>query len=676
MAWNSVSLNRNGGSGGPSTLYYYADGGHIERWSKSSGGTTITSTDVPSRECYAFGGYYVTSATKNASYWNNAQVVRASGSLPVGSLTGGTMSATARWTQKSWKITFKANGGSVGTGFAYVRLAAAGGGVFADDQCTIPLQTVAAPTKAGCIFLGYFYYVDQDTPKYVNADGSWTGDYTSMTISRDITLYAHWAEGGYEYTLDRQLGSGGPDKVYLAGNSSQWCSDYTLTTVITSITPPTRDGATFAGYFDAATGGTKYVNADGSFVSGSASSAPRATTTLYAQWQSSAWVIAIDNDGGTGTERLFVSATSGGIFADASCTLAVSTLTPPTLAGYEFLGLFVEDTDEEFVDDTGAFVVDPATYQPGGDVRVYAKWNAIAYTLTLNPNGGTVSPSSISVTYRVPIGSNLPAPPDIKRAGLKFAGWFVNGEQITADTPWPYASDATAVAEWEGLWGTVVDYFGLSTISNSPLVCISSSDGAQVNSVETSHTGGLALQTADSAVGGYSAPVTLLNPTCTYRIKSKGFVAVQLGARKGTATASASGYFITGAEYRTGADQEPLLVVTGTANEGQPAINLYTATFAVDPDHIAQDPFNSVSGGGELVACTSRATCEPVVVYEGLRPCASDVVHGKISVAAQTAAYGGENPPAPKAYYVSKGVTKASEDVDFTTYDITVERGL
>ncbi len=221
MGWNTVSLDRNGGKGGPATLYYYASNGLIRKWSRSEGGAQITSITVPTRECYAFSGYKVTSATKNKTYWVGSNCVSSSGAC-LGLQTGGDMAATAQWTQVSRKITFKTNGGGYGTDwrfFAYVKIN--GGGIYEDDQCTIPLPRVGIPEKEGSLFLGYFYTTSGES-KYVNADGTWAVNYETVTIARDITLYANWRNGGYKITFDRKLGTGGPDAIYLDGENNAW----------------------------------------------------------------------------------------------------------------------------------------------------------------------------------------------------------------------------------------------------------------------------------------------------------------------------------------------------------------------------------------------------------------------------------------------------------------------
>ncbi len=393
--------------------------------------------------------------------------------------------------------------------------------------------------------------------------------------------------------------------------------------------------------------------------------------TLTAHWQNSAWIVDIDNDGGTGTARVYADATNGGIYQDATLQLPAISITPPTQTGYDFLGYWDFGDDTQVVDADGEFLIDRATYDPGDDVSWYAKWSAGVYTLTFDGNGGTPGRASQTVAYNAEV-TTLPG---CTWAGHKFSHWSVNGERLEAGMIWRIAAGATAVAEWEGLWGGVTDWFGLAG-ANGCLMCVSSDDGGGVNTVETSHTGALDLKANDSAVGAFAGGGKLLNPTCRYRVRKNGNVTVTLGAVALKATSSQSGVMITSIEYTTGADQEPTITVTGTANEGSPAVNTKAVTIAVKPDHIAQAPLGGVSGGGELVACVTRATCEPVVLYDGLMPVSSDTVHHKVQVSATTAAYLGEGAPVPSTGFVSKGVAVAKEDTDFTTYSLTAERSI
>ena len=76
------------------------------------------------------------------------------------------------------------------------------------------------------------------------------------------------------------------------------------------------------------------------------------------------------------------------------------------------------------------FATDPPEYmncqivknlsaEQGGTVELYAVWAANQYTVTFNPNGGTVSPTSQAAVYDSAYGA-LPTP---TRTGYAFAGW-------------------------------------------------------------------------------------------------------------------------------------------------------------------------------------------------------------------------------------------------------------
>lgn len=209
----------------------------------------------------------------------------------------------------------------------------------------------------------------------------------------------------------------------------------------------------------------------------------------------------------------------------------------------------------------------------------------------------------------------------------------------------------------ESTFGHLTDYFGMDG-ATLMLVSSESGTGRRVTNIWN---------------GATEQGVELANPVCTFRIKAPGLIRIDLGKSWNSANGK---YFLVEAEYATGSDTEPVLIVRGQANEGNDAINLYPVTFNVSPDHVAQDPFGAVSGGGELTDCTTVATCDPVVPYEDNRPCASDVVHGRIRVTATTSAYYGQEKPTANNSFIEIGVPKSESDVDFTTYNFTAERSL
>ena len=80
-----------------------------------------------------------------------------------------------------------------------------------------------------------------------------------------------------------------------------------------------------------------------------------------------------------------------------------------------------------------------------GDAVYTAVWTPNTYSLVLVPNGGTVDPNYITVTYGQPIGE-LPVP---VREGCIFDGWFdIDGNRVTADTIYTWAGMTSISAKW------------------------------------------------------------------------------------------------------------------------------------------------------------------------------------------------------------------------------------
>ena len=82
----------------------------------------------------------------------------------------------------------------------------------------------------------------------------------------------------------------------------------------------------------------------------------------------------------------------------------------------------------------------------------------------------------------------------------------------------------------------------------------------------------------------------------------------------------------------------PTVTVSAVANEGEAAINSFAVQdgIPVQARARAQNLLDMVSGGGELQTLSLTLTCDPVVLQENMRPCASDIVNGRIDVEAET----------------------------------------
>ena len=95
------------------------------------------------------------------------------------------------------------------------------------------------------------------------------------------------------------------------------------------------------------------------------------------------------------------------------------------------------------------------TKMPSHTITLYAKWEAPTYTVTFNPNGGTVTESTLTVTKGQTLGDTLPTP---TKEGDEFLGWytdesfthkFVKESQIV--------KDQTLYAKWKS--SDIITYY-------------------------------------------------------------------------------------------------------------------------------------------------------------------------------------------------------------------------
>lgn len=114
------------------------------------------------------------------------------------------------------------------------------------------------------------------------------------------------------------------------------------------------------------------------------------------------------------------------------------TLPNPTRTGYTFLGW------------TGSNGLNPQKdisiiRGTTGNKNYKANWVANTYNVTLNPNKGTVTPTTISISYESLYGI-LPTP---ERIGYSFEGWYSGKEKILDSTVMNKASNHELIADWK-----------------------------------------------------------------------------------------------------------------------------------------------------------------------------------------------------------------------------------
>ena len=225
----TVTYNANGGNAcSPTTkTVTYA----------STYGTLCSST----RTGYTFAGWYTA----------------ASGGTKIESSTKVSITANqtlyAHWTANTYTVTFNANGGSVSTSSKKV--------TYAGTYGTLP-----TPTRTGYTFNGWYT---------ATSGGSKIEAGTTVSITANQTLYAHWTARTFTVTFNANGGS-----VSTGSKTVTYAGTYgTLPT-------PTRTGYTFNGWYTAASGGTKITNTSNVTIT--------ANQTLYAQWTQTTYKVTLN----------------------------------------------------------------------------------------------------------------------------------------------------------------------------------------------------------------------------------------------------------------------------------------------------------------------------------------------------------------------------------------------
>lgn len=303
------------------------------------------------------------------------------------------------------------------------------------DNASIKISTNTF-TRTGYTFNGW--------KTQTNGGSSYTAG-TSYTITSDLTLYAQWKANTYTITLNGNNGSGHTTSVTATYNSA--------TLSPSTITNPTRAGYTFKGWYSGSGGtGSMVIGTDGKLqanVSGytGANGIWIATEikTLYAKWTPHTYYVKFNGNGSTSgsmSDQTFTYGTAQKLTANAF-----------EKTGYNFAGWATTANGNVVYLDKQS--VSNLTATNGETINLYAKWEAKQITITWDPNGGSVTPTSSSYTYDG-AAVNLPTP---TRTGYTFNGWFTaasGGTKITeVGTTNKPTANVTYYAQWTHITYTV-----------------------------------------------------------------------------------------------------------------------------------------------------------------------------------------------------------------------------
>ena len=282
-------------------------------------------------------------------------------------------------------VTLDLNGGKLGGSSDAIHIIVKNGSAFtvpASDGLTRPAGNTGS----------YFMWLGSDGKLYAPGD-SVPADVTTLTVQ--------WTAPTYAVTLNTGGGT------INSGN----VTEYTYGVGATLPTDVTRTGYTFKGWYDNEGLTGNPVTAIGGAETGN--------KEYWAKWEANTYTVTLNTNGGTINSGNVTGYTYG-----VGATLP--TADDMTYTGYTFKGWY----DNEGL--TG-FPVTAISDTETGNKEYWAKWEANAYTVTLNTNGGTINSGNVT-EYTYGVGATLPT--DVTRTGYTFKGWYDNenltGSPVTA----------------------------------------------------------------------------------------------------------------------------------------------------------------------------------------------------------------------------------------------------
>ena len=181
--------------------------------------------------------------------------------------------------------------------------------------------------------------------------------------------------------------------------------------------------------------------------------------TLNAKWTANEYTVDFVNEMGTNPVSINVA-------FDSNITLP----TVDEVDGYTFAGWYYNSQ-----------VVNNGKWSIATNATLTAKWTANEYTITLDPGAGSVSKTTVNVTYDEDF--TLPVPTN--DYGV-FTGWLYNDEPITDSTghsltKWNFTSDITLAVDWTVKIYTAEDLLKMGTYLNGDFILMNDIDLSGVN---------------------------------------------------------------------------------------------------------------------------------------------------------------------------------------------------
>ncbi len=243
------------------------------------------------------------------------------------------------------------------------------------------------PTKEGYTFKGW--YSDSTHINFVgNAGDKYKPD-------GRVFLYAKWSINKSSITINP---NGGSIEVTPSGETAENISTSTKYTekynTTLAIANPTKANSTNT---------SEYTVTYNYNYTGTTNTSDTATNTIVKSYTFVGWEKSdkfygtfLENTYTFGPENNVTSTITANYESKEVSNTTTSVILPnPTRAGYTFAGWYKDEACTEAKRVGNA----EESYTPTGNITLYAKWNTSQYTLTLNANGGSVTPTTIVKNY-------------------------------------------------------------------------------------------------------------------------------------------------------------------------------------------------------------------------------------------------------------------------------------
>jgi len=279
--------------------------------------------------------------------------------------------------------------------------------VFRNVVTTRPYGTLPVPELMNHEFLGWHTKPD--------GLGTLVTEETLVEVSSDVTLFAYYKPVTVRVLFDAQAGT-------ILQESHK---DLEYGMLYGDLPAVERTGYSFGGWYTEPEGKGQHIDASSPLVS-------LDEHTLYAKWIAPVTVNFVVADGGT------LSFTQKSVLVGQK----YGELPEGTKEGHALSGWWLSSNHQ------GTQISSNSLVETANNHTLYAKWSPFFYAVKFNPEGGSVSTTSTTVTYGTKYG-NLPVP---TRDGHTFDGWWTTpssgGTRITPDTIFLTAGMQELYARW------------------------------------------------------------------------------------------------------------------------------------------------------------------------------------------------------------------------------------